>query len=71
MSNSTAAHLTKREYHSVRSALADAERVLEELVAAVTDGDSLFPDPQHLVFLVRRGRDLVAKSREAAEAEVL
>jgi len=64
-------HLERREYRSVRAALTDAERVLEDLVIAVGDSEALFADPQRLVFLARRGRDLVVKSREAAEKAVL
>lgn len=67
----TADHLERREYRSVRAALDDAERVLEDLVVAVGNGDTLILDPQHLVFLARRARDLVAKSLEAAEKAVL
>ena len=60
-------HLTRKRYPEVRDALADAERVADDLVVAV-DGQLVVPVAD-VDFLIRRLRLLVRSCAEVFDAE--
>ena len=66
----TAPHLIEpRHYASLREALADAERVLSDLVGLVDDGELLVP-AERVEFLARRARVLVMGCSAAVPEEL-
>lgn len=53
-------HTTRTEYGSTLRALLDAQRVQDDLLAAIANRDNLFLDPNALEFLARRAHKLIA-----------
>ena len=52
-------HLTRTAYVNPLGVFRDARRVQADLVAAITEGDALFLDPDRLEFLARRALTLI------------